>query len=173
MASKPTRTAKGWPLRPVKKYKDICRSYKLTSGPVVLRRVTAAQRSGDMVTQTIPIGWCVREHHHHQTQPPLLSLYSFIHPLSTTYIHACTHTHTHHTTPVPCAALGRRLKLSISPRSREGGGLSQWGVTNRLPFPGAGPSHSAARQQAPPPSWSSPPAAAPGTPLPACGMSCG
>ncbi|MPC35248.1 hypothetical protein E2C01_028667 [Portunus trituberculatus] len=61
MASKPTRTAKGWPLGPVKKYKDICHSYKLTSGPVVLRRVTAAQRSGSMAIQTIPVSWCGAE----------------------------------------------------------------------------------------------------------------
>lgn len=75
MASKPTRTAKGWPLRPVKKYKDICHSYKLTSGPVVLWRVTTAQRSGGTVTETIPIGWCVGEYHirQHHFSCPLFS----------------------------------------------------------------------------------------------------
>lgn len=74
MASKPTRTAKGWPLRPVKKYKDICHSYKLTSGPVVPRRATTAQRNSRTVTQTILNGCCVGASH--QTLPPFLSLFS-------------------------------------------------------------------------------------------------
>lgn len=96
MASKPTRTAKGWPLGPVKKYKDICHSYKLTSGPVVLRRVTTARRSGGTVRQTIPIGWCVEEHHHHQTQPPLLSCFTHS-SIFLAHTHSDMHAHTQHT----------------------------------------------------------------------------
>ena len=137
-------------------------SYKLTSGPVVLRRVTAAQQrsGGSTVTQTILIGWCVREHHHHQTTPLFLSPCFLTHSLTLT-----PHKHTHQTR-VPRTALCHRLKLSISPRSSKGR-RPQLGFTNKPPFPGVVPSRSATLPP-PPPGLASPPGAAPRRLRPRC-----
>lgn len=169
-AGEPTLSRDGH-LGRVKKYKDICRCYKLTSGPVVPRQVTSAQRSGGRVIQCSHWLMCWRGHDKH--------LHHFFISLSSSFQHKQhTHTHKHRQHHVSSRCTTPRIKAvhltKIIMRVRSvGQKRPQLQFTNKPPFPGEELSHSAGVLPHHPhhPGCASPLAAAPGRPRPGSWMS--